>query len=374
MKITIPQEYTSISNLPVFEIPDFVEKMDEFIAKARVLNEEKHDFFKKITHLGIVGIGGSQVQPLVFRPHSKVKVSHLEVPDPYVLKELLKEEDLQVLYISRSGQTKEVLSFVPYLIDYPTMVVTNGGHLKEIAEIMRWPTIPVSHDISGRFAIQNELGIVPMIAMGIDPVEFLSELKKSYDEHFKSGSAAEKTALAIFNLEKKNIAKMRVLPSGAYTQGLGILLTQLLNESVPKHPDDKIDVSLHIMPRSAHSDLQRWYGGVKDSSIFSISCQGYQESAPDKEVADKVRQLLPGSRATSGEHLNITTLAVEDTFPGPVFKVVLEEDSITELASCIGFFHAMTVRLCQIKGSPPFDQPAVQLYKERASEIYKEIE
>jgi glucose-6-phosphate isomerase len=373
MRIQLPEDVkTSIDKTIDFGIPNFVQNMDNFLEIAKDLKKRVPSILGSYEHLGIVGIGGSQVQPLVFSPHKTVSVTHLEVPDPYILKQLPKNsENTRILYISRSGTTKEVLSFVPYLMKYKSLAVTNGGFLIEIAKKLGWDILKVSYDVSGRFAIQNELGIVPMIAMGLDPEIFLSNLKQSYDENFKEGSLADKTATQIFNLEKKDIAKARILTSGIYPQGLGILLLQLLNESAPKKKTDKIDASLHFMPRGAHSDLQRWYGGVKDSFVISLRCDTYEKDMipPSNDLGD----LVPGSTISAAENLNITSKAVEDTFPGAVFRIIAEKDTIDETAKVIGFLHALTVRLCQLKGSNPFNQPAVQKYKERATEIYQEL-
>lgn len=376
MKIEFPSlEHTVKTPKTPFTTPDFVDHMDEFIQISKDIKVKVKEILGNYTNLGIVGIGGSQVQPLVLTPHSTKSITHLEVPDPYVLKDFIKNDPLntRVLYLSRSGTTKEVLSFVPFLAQFKSLVVTNGGNLKKITEELNIPDIPVSFDVSGRYAIQNELGIIPMIAMGIDPVEFLTSLKQGYKTFFESNSLAEQVAFLIYELESKKISKMRILTSGSYPQGLGILFTQLINESVPKHKDDEIDASLHFMPRGAHSDLQRWYGGKEDSFLFSILCEYYSsDSYPGKDLTS-IKDLVPSLTLPAGNHLNITSKAVEDTFPGKVIKVILENDSISELANCVSFLHAVTVKLCQIKGSDPYNQPAVQQYKDRASEIYKKI-
>ena len=376
MKIIFPSlDHTAVTPKNPFTTPDFVNHMDEFIKVATDIKAKVKEVLGNYTNLGIVGIGGSQVQPLVLSPHSTKHLTHLEVPDPYVLNDFIKNDpsNTRVLYLSRSGTTKEVLSFIPFLSQFESLVVTNGGNLKKISEELNIPVIPVSFDVSGRYAIQNELGIIPMIAMGIDPVEFLTSLKQGYKTFFESNSLAEQIAFLIYELESQKISKMRILTSGSYPQGLGILFTQLINESVPKHPDDEIDASLHHMPRGAHSDLQRWYGGKQDSYVFSILCEHYSsDSFPDKNLT-KIKDLIPSLTLPAGNHLNITSKAVEDTFPGKVIKVILENDSISELANCVSFLHAVTVKLCQIKGSDPFNQPAVQQYKDRASEIYKTI-
>ncbi len=377
MQLIIPDKFEEVKeSLPPFVIPDFVKLMPEFIKRGQKLKESILNSLGSFQHLGIVGIGGSQVQPYIFRPLANVNVTHLEVPDPYVLKELLQSDpdQLRIIYISRSGTTREVLSFIPYLYNYSSLVVTNGGPLLKIAKQLGWHFVSVGHDISGRFAIQNELGIVPMVSMGIDPTSFLTSLKKSYEKYFKVGSAAEKLAVSFYNLEKLKFSKMRILPSGTFTHGLGFLFTQLINESVPKKETDEIDAFLHIMPRSAHSDLQRWYGGKKDSYIVSMICKDYEEEFSfSYNLPKNIRQLLPEAKAKIADHLNITSKAVEDTFPGPVFKIVLEKNSIEELSQCVGFLHAVAYRLCQIKGSNPFDQPAVQEYKDKATQIYKNI-
>ncbi len=376
MKITIPEKVAELPHeIDSFIVPDFVKKMDEFISRAKQLKKNIPNVLGDYSHLGIVGIGGSQVQPLVFKAHATVPTTHLEVPDPYILKTFLEadKKNTRVIYCSRSGTTNEVLSFIPYFLDYESLVVTNGGPLLEVANQFGWSIVSVTHDISGRFAIQNELGIVPMIAMGLDPEEFLSNLKKSYKQFFKKGSLAEQTAIKFWNLEQSGISKAKILPSGHFTEGLGILFTQLLNESVPKTPTDTLDTSLHIMPRSAHSDLQRWYGGVNDSFLVSILCNNYINDLTEEDYPKNLRKLVPGIKGTAGQHLNITSRAVADTFPGPVFQIELEKNTIAETAQCVGFLHAVTVRLCQLKGSNPFDQPAVQHYKDRASQIYKKM-
>jgi len=364
-----------------FQIPDFAtaSQLDSFINLASALKDEVPQYLGErdtYQNVGIVGIGGSQVQPYVLDPVAEKTVFHLEVPDPYgALKEIhdLPEETTRILYISRSGTTKEVLSFVPYLQHFKSLAVTNGGYLLKIAKASSIPIIKVSYDISGRFAIANELGIVPMIAIGLDPVTFLASLKKSYEDFFQIGSKADEVAKAIYSLEKKALAKMRILPSGEFTKGLGILLTQLINESTPKKSNDILDASLHLMPRSAHSDVQRWYGGLHDSFIFSIRAQNYTQDIAGPPIESKIKSYIPGSHVTSSKHLNITSKAVEDTFPDHVFKVILEKDKLAELSYTVGFFHALTVRLCQLKGSNPFNQPAVQNYKERATKIYNNL-
>ncbi len=376
MKIVVPENFNEPpSEMDSFLIPDFVKKMNEFISRAKQLKTSVPSVLGEYKHLGIVGIGGSQVQPLIFKPHCSFPTTHLEVPDPYILNDFLKQDikDTRVIYCSRSGTTNEVLSFIPYLMDYDSLVVTNGGALLEVANQFGWSIVSVTHDISGRFAIQNELGVVPMIAMGLDPDEFLSNLKKSYGKFFKKGSSAEEAAIKIWNLEQSGISKAKILPSGHYTNGLGILLTQLLNESVPKHSSDALDTSLHLMPRSAHSDVQRWYGGINDSFLFSIFCSEYLNDLVEEDFPKKLGKIVPGIKAKAGQHLNITSKAVADTFPGPVFQIELEKNTVAETAKCVGFFHALTIRLCQLKGSNPFDQPAVQNYKDRASQLYTKL-
>jgi glucose-6-phosphate isomerase len=374
MKIGFPKEYSEIEGeLPSFQIPEFVPLMDQFIKRAEQLKPKIESALGSYNQLGIVGIGGSQVQPYVFSPFASVYVTHLEVPDPYVVKKFLLSdpESTRVLYLSRSGATKEILSFIPYLSHYPSMVVTNGDPLLKVANEFGWFFITVSHDVSGRFAIQNELGVVPMIAMGLDPKKFLSSLKKSYKNNFKQNSLADQTATCLYNFEKSNFSKIRILPSGFFPQGLGILLTQLINESAPKRNEDTIDASLHSMPRSAHSDVQRWFGGAADSAIFSISSAKYEEDHPPSDYPKFLKKLIPGLKADMGQHLNITSHAIEDTFPGPVIKLILEKDSLEECANTVGFLHAVIIRLCQIKGSNPFDEPAVIEYKNRATKLYK---
>jgi glucose-6-phosphate isomerase len=377
VKISIPENFTERPpNMEPFLVPEFVKKMNEFISRAKQLKTSIPNVLGEYKTLGIVGIGGSQVQPLVFEPLSSIPTTHLEVPDPYILNNFLNQDikNTRVIYCSRSGMTNEVLSFIPFLMDFDSLVVSNGGTLLEVANQFGWSIVSVTHDISGRFAIQNELGIVPMIAMGLNPEEFLTNLKKSYGKYFKKGSQAEETALKIWNLEQLGISKAKILPSGQFTHGLGILLTQLLNESVPKHPTDTLDTSLHLMPRSAHSDLQRWYGGVNDSFLFSILCSDYNNDLVEEDFPKSLRKSVPGIKGKAGQHLNITSQAVGDTFPGPVFQIDLEKNTIAETAQCVGFLHAVTVRLCQLKGSNPFDQPAVQQYKDRASQIYQKLQ
>ncbi|MHA1971354.1 MAG: hypothetical protein ACTSW1_00090 [Candidatus Hodarchaeales archaeon] len=376
MKIILPDGYKETPDkYPEFETPDFVNLMDKFIERAHQLEKNIPKVLGEYSHLGIVGIGGSQVQPFVFEPHATVSVTHLEVPDPYVLNKIFNNDprEIRVIYCSRSGSTKEVLSFIPFLLDYDSLVVTNGEPLLKIANELGWSRVSVSHDISGRFAIQNELGIVPMIAMGLNSIEFLSSLKKGYKRFFKKGSEAETAAIQLCNLEKNAFAKLRILPSGFFTKGLGILFTQLINESIPKDKNDRIDASLHIMPRSAHSDVQRWYGGVNDSYIFTMSCEKYTEDLENTDIPKFLKNIVPGIKAKAGQHLNITTRAVEDTFPGPVFKMKMENDSISETALAVSFLHALTIKLAQLKGSNPFDQPAVQHYKERATLLYRKL-
>ena len=174
MKITIPENVAELpQEMDSFILPEFVNKMDEFISRAKQLKKNLPNVLGDYSHLGIVGIGGSQVQPLVFKAHATVSTTHLEVPDPYILKTFLEadKKNTRVIYCSRSGTTNEVLSFIPYLLDYESLVVTNGGALLEVANQFGWSIVSVTHDISGRFANQNELGIVPMIAMGLDPEE-----------------------------------------------------------------------------------------------------------------------------------------------------------------------------------------------------------
>ena len=86
-------------------IPDFIKKMNEFISRAKQLKTSIPKVMGEYKHLGIVGIGGSQVQPLVFRPHASIPTTHLEVPDPYILNTFLTNKDLSDR-ISKKGKEK----------------------------------------------------------------------------------------------------------------------------------------------------------------------------------------------------------------------------------------------------------------------------
>lgn len=358
--------------------PEFVEKMPYFIQRASELKSEVASispiYLELVENYVNSGIGGSGVYAKILRHLTTIRCIVVGVPSPEScerIRNLPPKKSIKGL-ISRSGQTKEILAQFQFQDDIPMIAVTNGGILGDICEILEIPTIPVTEDVSGRFSVMNELGVVPMILMGLDPVAFLTELQKNYKTYFNGDSPAAIFAQRIIALESRGEYHRVIFSNtGESSEDLARLPLQLLNESYPKDPSVILSAHLHPMPDSAHSDAQRWYGGRHDGMFVSLRID---RSAKDTlgSFDPRIRDLIPGKGSVSAlEHLNATTIAIEETFPGPIARICLEEMSISEVTAWIAFWHAVTYYMCEIKGFSYGDQPHVDAYKERTTKFYQ---
>lgn len=114
------------------------------------------------------------------------------------LVEVVKEKDICVIVISKSGTTLETaVSFriIKELMEQKykqeannhIFVITDKekGALKNISNLNNYKTFVIPDDIGGRYSVITPVGLLPMAAAGLDTDEFINGLKSGAEDYKK---------------------------------------------------------------------------------------------------------------------------------------------------------------------------------------------
>ncbi len=180
-----PDQVKSINNrlgwLTFLE--SFIEKSDETVAFSKQVKQEGYKYAV------LLGMGGSSLCSEVARETFAVSKGYLQLlvldnTDPAAIHDIEKQIEIEkTLFIaaSKSGATKETLSFFKYFYDQLKkkgksnpgnnfISITDAGTpLVKTSEENKFRKVFVNPgDVGGRYSVLSDFGLVPMALMGID--------------------------------------------------------------------------------------------------------------------------------------------------------------------------------------------------------------
>ncbi len=230
----------------------------------------------------------------------------------------------------------------------------------------------LEHDtgIGGRFSGLTNVGMLPAIALGLDPVAFRQGAGAVLDALLTADgpeacAPAVGAAVAVALAEEKGIEALVMLPYTDRLQRFSHWYVQLWAESLGKGGAGTTPVAA-LGPVDQHSQLQLWLDGPRKHmvTVFRLACQG---TGPRSE-GDLAR--MAGADYLADRTVGDLVAAQQRAIPEalieagrPVRTIDMEELDEATLGGLMMHFMLETILAAHLLGVDPFDQPAVEAGK-----------
>lgn len=237
--------------------------------------------FKKLTlpsfsRICVVGLGGSSLGTKAFAHALGIStIDFLDNVDPTYISNYVsgtKLKETLFFIISKSGTTIEVLALTEMLIKKGV----TSGRIIGVSESKNNPLVNLltqhgvkniftcERDVPGRFSVLSSVGLLPLIAAGVEVEQALSQLQN------QSFSNACQLAQTVFEHYKKG---KTILPLFIYSEALNYCadwFIQLLAESIGKTNKVGITPIKAVGVKDQHAQLQLFIDGPADKFFVFI--------------------------------------------------------------------------------------------------------
>lgn len=355
------------------------------------INKIASEIKDKFTALVIVGIGGSYLGTaaaldFLIREQDKMPVKiffgGINISSNYherILRDIDKE-NVALCIVSKSGGTFETIVGSNIFLDYleerygkqgkkeRVFVITNteGGRLKELADLNGFPTLPIPKDIGGRYSVLTAVGLLPMATMGID-IEKVIKGAKSATEDFFIKKAIELAATRNA-LESKGYS---VELLATYKPSFSMLIQwirQLYGESEGKDGKGMLPVELDYS-----TDLHSLGQFIQEGrQTFIETFLSFKEEMPGINISKEWG--VTDKDIDMGE---FNLLAKESAIEAhekagiPIIDIEFPRRSEYIFGQAIYFFQMSCAIRGIMMGVNPFDQPGVEEYKDAMNKNLK---
>ncbi len=331
-----------------------------------MLNKIKYQDSKFIF---VVGIGGSDLASKAvwnaitsYKLEKDKKIYFLESPEEREYKEienLIKSEILNpnefvLIAISKSGKTVETLEtfkkiseillgkFGDFVNERTLVISTKDTPLWKEAEEKNIECIEWEGDIGGRFSAFTIAHTTVLSIAGLDTQAFINGKKEMESKCTKEdiNNPVKLLAQEIFDYHKKGFDILDFFIFNSELEDLGKWCRQLIAESL-----STFTPTVSIGPTDLHSMLELYLGGPKNRFTIFIKSLKEIEGSVNDEAYENV------SMAYNEAGL-------------PFMKYEMEKIDEKELGNFMAFMIETVIELAKLLEIDPYDQPAVEAYKE----------
>ncbi len=365
---------------------------------------------KKALHpsiLIVIGIGGSNLgtvaieqvlQGLFYNESASIRFycadsvdsSYTQSLYENAKKELIAGRAIMLAIISKSGTTTETIAnaqlFTALLAqykknykDYIVIISDEGSVLSKIAQKEDIACLSVPAHVGGRFSIFSPVGLFPLGILGIDTSALLkgaASVEKMI--HAFDNNPAARSAAILYAQYKKGMVLHDSFFFIAAAEGIGRWYRQLLAESIGKMNDRQgKSVRIGITPTVSvgsvdlHSMVQLYLAGPRNRVTTFISVEEKNGMrVPSGTLFD---QILPFMQGKSCGQLMAAILEgtkkayIQEKLP--FISIELPEISAYYIGQFMQLKMIEIIYLGALCNVNPFDQPAVELYKEETRKI-----
>lgn len=386
-----------------FELP----YATETLARTQELADGYGQWFENLVILGIGGsaLGARTLRDALLGPlwnelddegrDHFPRIYVLDNVDPSTVTDLLAHIDVRrTLFnvVSKSGATAETMAL--YLVTEGLLREEVGpekarGHflfttdpgagvLRSIAESEGVPTLPIPHNVGGRFSVLSPVGLLPAAVAGIDTAALLAGAARA-DDRCRTATLGENPAGLMATLlhaaDTELAAPIHVMmPYSDRLRSFSLWFQQLWAESLGKAVDlDGRPVHTGPTPLPAlgatdqHSQVQLFMEGPRDKVVLFLAVTGREHDV----VISRHRGELPSvgylGGHTVGELLDAERRATTEALrrrgrPNMTFEMErLDAETLGELLMLMSI---ATVYAGALYGVNPLDQPGVELGKD----------
>lgn len=359
------------------------------------------EFLEHLTHLVIIGIGGSSLGlkaidcMLEHLPCRKpLKLLFLEHTDPiHICKTLQGVEVHRTLFIviSKSGTTIETSSLLKYTLSrYDLLHETRRKHLLVVTDfgspLEAWAKheglthFGIQSHVGGRFSILSSVGVLPLMILGFD-VEAILRGAAGITRRFFERKEEHILHKALLYARNKDTTPMNVLfsYSSLFTH-FNAWYVQLWGESLGKLNKDGNHIGLTpialIGSIDQHSFLQLIVQGVRDKSVTFLSLHPTHSAMPNipdmkiphLEATNFVNTKSFATLLDNQRLATMQTIASEGICTDCIEVMSLCEESVGTL---IAYFMLLTSCVGQLFEINTYDQPGVEFGKARLKKLFE---
>ncbi len=345
----------------------------------------------------VVGIGGSYLGAKagidMLAKRSKVEVVFAGTSFDYVdlseKLEYLKDKEVTVNVVSKSGTTVEILSTLAiverwlknkYKGDFKKRLIFTTdkvkGYLRQRAETDGIELLTVPDDMGGRYSVLSSVGMLPFAVAGINIKKIMEGALAAH--HDLASSEIESNAAyryAIYrNLVHKRLGKKVELFSSFSTKmaSFGSWLTQLFDESEGKDGKGMFVTSL-TFSTDLHSVGQYIQQGTPMLAETFIDVE-----TPLKDIQLTALPLGSPIKFLDGKTLGEInragfngTVQAHSEAGVPICIISIDEINEYNFGYLVYFFELACATSGYLLGVNPFDQPGVEAYKSYMKNLLK---
>jgi len=368
---------------------------------AHAASPELHDTlaeigakYKKIKHLVLIGIGGSSLG--VEAIHSvldegKVKLSVLDTISAHEIKLLLndlkpikKAEDLAVCVVSKSGGTAETLvnagivldalkpKFKDKLYAQTIFIGDPGTDFMKAGKRLGVAIVTMPKIVGGRYSVATEVGLVPLTLLKHDVDAFIEGFVDAAHSDLEEITADSAGRLALYI--KKGYSHYNFFAFEKRLESLGAWYRQLFAESIGKAEDrsgksfTKGFLPTISTPVELHSIGQLYLSGFSGVyTDFVTFDDEVNDFAVPKQGIAKSFSRFTAQEVTTALYGGVVGAYNEKQLP---HRATIFDDG---LPYSLGLFMAMRLRetmyVAELLNLNAFDQPNVELYKQKTKAI-----
>ena len=320
----------------------------------------------------VIGIGGSSagakaILDVVGDSAQRRRLQFLDNLDKELLErslEGIESAKLGVFVISRSGRTLEVLALLREVYarhpkaSYVLISQAVTSPLRQFAQELGWPQLPIPADVGGRFSVFTPVGLAPLAAVGID-VGSLLQGAKDADE-----AMARTLAVELHHLLAQGFNHHLQFLYGDRLRSLGEWWVQLVGESLGKEGQGLFP-QWAIGSRDQHSILQLLAEGPRQAVMLFVADEDEHEPPAD---GPDFGCLGPQGLTELRHVLWYANAKALDDLDRPVSRFLLERTPAS-VGAWMQTWMRTTADLGQLMGIDAFDQPGVEAGKRVATDL-----
>lgn len=301
----------------------------------------------------------------------------------------IKNKDVTVNVISKSGTTVEILSTLnivekflknKYKNDYKSRLIfttdKNKGYLRQRAKNEGIETLCVPDSMGGRYSVLSAVGLLPFACAGINIKKIMEGATSAYHELTNEDIASNdacKYAAYRHLLNKKLGKKLELFTSFSHKfSSFGAWLQQLFDESEGKDGKGMFVASL-TFSTDLHSVGQFIQQGSPIIAETFITVTNPEKDATLSNIAlDSPIKFLDGKTMSEINNAAETgTIQAHKDAGVPIVKFEIDEINEFNFGYLVYFFELSCAISGYLLGVNPFNQPGVEQYKSYMKELLK---
>ncbi|MBN2881339.1 hypothetical protein JXM83_04780 [Candidatus Woesearchaeota archaeon] len=361
------------------DIPNFMTAIEEYMLRypEEIKKVENLVGYENIV---LVGTGGNAIYLEPLQRFFTKNTIILDATHPEIVSKVkaLDPAKTLIVYMSRSGDTLEVISSFLLFKEYPALVLASKGMLKELAEKKGVPVIGIRTDVAGRFMLATNVVGIPCYLCGLDFQKVLEAALEQKERILPDDTENDALQIAKFLYSKYEEGKDKIW-FGAYSpelENITFLFNQLINEGAGKEGKGPISF-LRSVPRGQHELVQRVMGGANDivSVLFTrdYPCENLISVPDELKINDLVSDL---QGISPGEIVNCEAQGTIEGLneKGRSFvQIHVPDVNVSTISRLFVLLQGVAYYFCLLEGVDPFSNPDVDIGKEKAREIIKNL-